>query len=34
MKAINDFLYEHWVLIYGLSMYCLGRFIGYINGRR
>lgn len=28
-----EFLSEHWVLVYGLTMYALGVFSGYWQGR-
>ena len=34
MKAINNFISENWEIIRILIAYCLGLFIGYINGIR
>lgn len=31
---VNEFLSEHWVLVYGLIMYVLGVFSGYWKGKR
>lgn len=34
MKAINNFLSQHWVAIYGVLMYGLGCFVGTYRERR
>ena len=34
MKAINDFLSQHWVAVYGIFMYVLGCFVGTYRERR
>lgn len=31
---VNEFLSEHWVLVYGLTMYVLGVFSGYWKGKK
>ena len=33
MSKINEFMSEHWVILYGILMFVLGEIAGYIKGR-
>lgn len=32
--SVNEFMSEHWVLIYGLLLFLLGNIAGYLRGKR
>lgn len=34
MSEINEFMSEHWVILYGILMFGLGEIAGYIKGKR
>ena len=33
MNEINEFMSEHWVILYGILMFVIGEIAGYIKGR-
>jgi hypothetical protein len=34
MSEINEFMSEHWVILYGILMFVLGEIAGYIKAKR
>ena len=34
VTAMNEFLAEHWVMIYGMFMWGMGYIAGYLNRKR
>ena len=33
-EQVQEFMSEHWVILYGLTMFLLGKIAGYFMGKR